>query len=64
MYMYDTCLKSLTPHSHYPGLLTIVIGFWKTYHLHTSDKQNNYKYFTKLEMRLWLNSLIYLLGIH
>ena len=35
-------------------------GFWKTYHLHTRDKQNNYKYFTKLEMRLWLNSLIYI----
>ena len=29
------------------------------YHLHTRDKQNNYKYFTKLEMRLWLNNLIY-----
>ena len=41
-----------------------VTGFWKTYHLHTRNKQNIYKYFTKLEMRLWLNNLIYLLGIH
>ena len=41
-----------------------VTGFWKTYHLHTRDKQNNYKYFTKLEMKLWLNNLIDLLGIH
>ena len=38
----------------------IVTEFWKTYHLHTRDIQNNYKYFTKLEMRLWLNNLIYL----
>ena len=25
--------------------IIIVTGFWKTYHLHTRDKQNNYKYF-------------------
>ena len=29
-----------------------VTKFWKTYHLHTKDKQNNYKYFTKFEMGL------------
>ena len=26
-------------------------GIWKTYHLHTRDKSNNYKYFTQLKMR-------------
>ena len=25
-------------------------GLWKTYHLHTRDKQNNYKYFDKLDI--------------
>ena len=37
--------------------LNNMIGF--TCHLHT----RHIKYFTKLEMRLWLNSLIYQLGI-
>ena len=40
------------------NVLKFVTRFWKTYHLYTRDKQNNYKYVTKLEMRLWLNSLI------
>ena len=44
-------------------VVPFVTGFWKTYHLHTRDKQNSYKYFTKLGTRLWLNNLINMLGI-
>ena len=41
--------KNCFPRPGHNYIASYAIGYWKTYHLHTSDKQNDYKYFIKVE---------------